>query len=140
MWGSVRFRFNKPCSLNLGLPFGKILKFKLNKEDIGKFLSSILHANEIPLFVEYNVPDMKILCDVESEIDPGFESSLLRKIEDGLIELPKTFNSGLLNALLTGSMNLSFASTGYDLRLVSAFLEALKRLAKFIGVLKLILR
>jgi hypothetical protein len=131
-WASIRFRFNKLFTLNLGLSFGRILKFKLSKEDIGKFLSSVLHSHEIPLFVEYNVPEMKILCDVEGEIDPGFESSLLKKLEDGLVELPKTFNLGLLNALLTGSMNLSFMSTGYDLKLVSVFVDALKRLAKFI--------
>eukprot|EP00826_Nyctotherus_ovalis_P012814 TRINITY_DN13411_c0_g2_i12.p1 TRINITY_DN13411_c0_g2~~TRINITY_DN13411_c0_g2_i12.p1 ORF type:complete len:297 (+),score=56.95 TRINITY_DN13411_c0_g2_i12:712-1602(+) len=132
LWASVRYKFHKTSTLSLGLPFGKIMKFRLSKEEIGGFLSNVLHSNECPLLIDFNIPEMKIECDVDGEIDPGFEASLVKKMEDGLPDVPKTFSQGLLNALLTGSINLSFASAGYDLKLVAAFADALKRLAKFI--------
>lgn len=132
VWAAVRCRFHKPSTLSLGLPFGRVMKFRLGVQEIAAFLTNVVHSNDCPLLIDFSAPEMKILCDVDGEIDPGFEASLAKKIEDGLPDLPKTFNQGLFNALLTGSINLSFASTGYDLKLVGAFADALKRLAKFI--------
>ena len=131
-WGSIKHRFKKHSSVILGFPQGKTVKFKMERENLHRFLANTLQANEYPLLIDSKIPETNIICDPEVDIDAGYEAALLKEIEDGLTEIPKAFNLNLIAALINGTMNLSFKSMASDQRILTVFMDALTKILPFI--------